>query len=199
MQFAYQFPEMCERLILVDSGGLGRDVSPLLRAATLPGSEYVISLLAATRLLEAGRMTAGVLSRVGLRPATDLREMARGHATLSDAGARAAFLDTLRSVVGAGGQRIEASNRLYLARNVPFMLIWGAHDTIIPASHGRAAHELVRGSRLEVFPHSGHFPQLDEPERFLDVVADFIETTEPTDLDPEGWKELLRGGKLLAS
>ncbi|HXR28501.1 MAG TPA: alpha/beta hydrolase [Solirubrobacteraceae bacterium] len=194
MQLSYQFPEMCERLVLIDSGGLGRDVSPLLRAATLPGSELVLPLLAATRLLDAGRLAAGLLSRVGLRVATDIEEMARGHATLSDPQARAAFIHTLRSVVEPGGQRVEASNRLYLARHLPFLLIWGQRDTIIPVAHGHAAHERVPGSRLEIFDESGHFPQLDEPERFLHVLTDFIERTAPADLDAAGWRELLKTG-----
>src|SRR6476660_2771361 len=91
MQLSYQFPERCERLVLVDSGGLGRDVSVLLRAATLPGSELVLPLLAASRLLDAGRLAGSVLGRVGLRAGTDMEEMARGHATLSNREARAAF------------------------------------------------------------------------------------------------------------
>jgi pimeloyl-ACP methyl ester carboxylesterase len=199
MQLSYQFPEMCERLVLVSSGGLGRDVSALLRAATLPGSELVLPLLAATRLLDAGRLAAGLLSRMGLHVATDIREMARGHATLSDPQARSAFIDTLRAVVDHGGQRVEASNRLYLAQHIPFLLIWGERDTIIPADHGRAAHAQVPGSRLEVFSRSGHFPQLDEPERFLDVLIDFIDRTDPAALDPATWRELLKSGELAAT
>ncbi len=191
MQFSYQFPERCERLVLVDSGGLGRDVSPLLRAATLPGSEVVLPLLAASRLLDAGRLAGRVLGRVGLRAGTDFEEIARGHATLADAAARAAFLHTLRAVVEPGGQRIDASSRLYLAREFPFLLIWGEHDSIIPAAHGRAAHERVPGSRLEVLGGSGHFPQLDEPERFLDVLSDFLDSTDPAALDRDGLRELL--------
>jgi pimeloyl-ACP methyl ester carboxylesterase len=194
MQLSYQFPELCERLVLVDSGGLGREVSRLLRAATLPGSELVLPVLAATRLLDAGRFAAGLLSRVGLRVGTDIEEMARGHATLSDPDARGAFLHTLRSVVEPGGQRVGASNRLYLARHIPLMLVWGEHDTIIPISHGHATHEQLPDSRLELFPCSGHFPQLDEPERFIDVLEDFLGSTEPADLDAEVWRELLKTG-----
>jgi len=191
MQFSYQFPERCERLALIDSGGLGRDVSLLLRAATLPGSEFVLPLLAATRLLDAGERAAGLLGRIGLRARTDLEEMARGHATLSDAGARAAFVHTLRSVVEPGGQRVDAGNRLYLAQHLPFLLLWGEHDSIIPVAHARATHAQVPGSRLELFEDSGHFPQLDEPERFIDVLVEFIETTEPAPLDGERWRALL--------
>jgi pimeloyl-ACP methyl ester carboxylesterase len=192
MQFSYQFPERCERLVLVDSGGLGRDVSPLLRAATLPGSELVLPLLAATRLLDAGAVAGRLLNRLGLRARTDFEEIARGHATLSDPDARAAFVHTLRSVVEPGGQRIGASNRLYLAQHIPFLLAWGERDPIIPVSHGRATHERVPGSRLELFPNSGHFPQLDEPQRFLDVLVDFIDSTEPAALGAERWRELLQ-------
>jgi pimeloyl-ACP methyl ester carboxylesterase len=191
MQFSYQFPERCERLVLVDSGGLGRDVSPLLRAATLPGSELVLPLLAATRLLDAGALLGRLLGRIGLRAHTDIEEMARGHATLSDPEARAAFVHTLRSVVEPGGQRIDASNRLYLAEHIPFLLAWGERDSIIPIAHGRSAHKQVRGSRLEVFSRSGHFPQLDEPERFIDVLLDFIDSTEPAALETDLWRKLL--------
>ncbi len=179
MQFSYQFPERCERLVLVDSGGLGRDVNWLLRAATLPGSELVLPFLAATRLLDAGARVGGLLNRLGVGLGTDLEEIARGHSTLSDSAARAAFVHTLRSVVEPSGQRVDASNRLYLAEHLPFLLIWGEHDSIIPVSHGHTTHELVPNSRLEVFRHSGHFPQLDEPERFLHVLIDFIDSTKP--------------------
>ena len=191
MQFSYQFPERCERLVLVDSGGLGRDVNLLLRAATLPGSELVLPLLAATRLLDAGALAGRLLGRLGLRARTDIEEIARGHATLSDPEARAAFVHTLRSVVEPGGQRIDASNRLYLAEHIPFLLAWGERDSIIPISHGRATHKQVSGSRLEVFSRSGHFPQLDEPERFIDVLLDFIDSTEPAALETDRWRELL--------
>jgi pimeloyl-ACP methyl ester carboxylesterase len=194
MQLSYQFPERCERLVLVDSGGLGREVSLLLRAATLPGSELALPLLAAARMLDAGRLAGSLLRRVGLRAGTDIEEMAKGHATLGDAGARAAFLDSLRSVVGPGGQRVNASNRLYLAEQLPLLLIWGEHDSLIPVSHGRGAHSQLRGSRLEVFAESGHFPQLDEPERFLHVLSDFIDSTEPALHDTDDWRELLKTG-----
>ncbi len=192
MQLAYQFPERCERLVLVDSGGLGREVSVLLRAATLPGSELVIPLLAASRLLDAGRLAGSALRRLGLSAGTDIEEMARGHATLADGETRAAFVHTLRAVVDPGGQRVNASNRLYLAEHIPLLLIWGEHDSLIPVSHGRAANKEIAGSRLEVFADSGHFPQLDEPERFLDVLGDFADTTDPAVHDTDDWRALLK-------
>jgi pimeloyl-ACP methyl ester carboxylesterase len=195
MQLAYQFPELCERLVLVDSGGLGREVSIFLRAATLPGSEFILPFLAASRLLDAGRFAGGLLNRVGVRVGTDVEEIARGHATLADGESRAAFVHTLRGIVEPGGQRVDASDRLYLAQHIPFLLIWGQHDSIIPVSHGYSTHEQVPGSRLEVFADSGHFPQLDEPERFLDVLIGFIDSTEPATVDAVRWRQMLKDGR----
>jgi pimeloyl-ACP methyl ester carboxylesterase len=195
MQLAYQFPERCERLVLVDSGGLGKEVNLLLRAATLPMSEVVLPLLASTRLLDAGRSVGRFLGRFGLHAGTDIAELARGHASLEDPGARAAFVHTLRTIVDPMGQRVSATDRLYLAENIPFLLVWGARDPIIPVEHGLAAHELVPSSRLELFEEAGHFPHLDEPQRFLDVLLEFIESTEPADVDADQWREMLKTGR----
>jgi pimeloyl-ACP methyl ester carboxylesterase len=185
MQIAYQFPERCERLILVDSGGLGREVSLLLRAATLPGAEYVLPILTNGRLLDAGRMVGRVMGAVGRGPGTDLRETARGHATLADRVTREAFLRTVRSVVEPSGQRVDATDRLYLAERAPMLFVWGQHDTLIPVSHAHSAHAQVPTSRLAVFEDSGHFPHLDEPEHFVEVLSEFIATTEPKALEAD--------------
>jgi pimeloyl-ACP methyl ester carboxylesterase len=195
MQLAYQFPERCERLVLVDSGGLGREVNFLLRAATLPLSEVVLPVLASTRLLDAGRGAGRLLGRLGLHVGTDMAELAKGHASLADAESRAAFVHTLRTIVDPGGQRVNASDRLYLAQNVPFMIVWGERDPIIPVRHGRAAHELVPTSRLEVFENAGHFPHVDDPQRFLDVLLDFIDSTEPAEVDAEAWRDMVKSGR----
>jgi pimeloyl-ACP methyl ester carboxylesterase len=192
MQMAYQFPERCERLVLVSSGGLGRELHPLLRAATLPGAEWVLPVIASARLMDAGRALGRGLGLLGLKAGTDVAEIARGHASLSDREARAAFLHTLRTLVDPGGQRVDASDRLYLAEHVPFLLVWGARDSVIPVEHAYAAHELVKSSRLEVFEEAGHFPQLDEPERFIDVLGEFMDSTEPAKMVPEEWRALLR-------
>jgi pimeloyl-ACP methyl ester carboxylesterase len=194
MQLAYQFPEHCERLVLVSSGGLGRDITALLRAASLPGSELVLPLLVNERVLGAGRLVGRLLGRVGLRLHTDVGEVLRGHASLSDGEARAAFLHTLRTIVDPWGQRVDASDRLYLAQAIPFLLVWGGRDPIIPVEHAHAAHRLVRGSRLEVFPGAGHFPHLDDPLRFVRVLTDFMQTSEPAQVDAGRWGELLRTG-----
>ena len=195
MQLAYQFPERCERLVLVDSGGLGREVNFLLRAATLPLSELVLPLLASTRVLATGRSVGRLFGRFGMRAGTDMAELARGHASLGDPEARAAFVHTLRTIVDPLGQRVNATDRLYLAENIPFLLVWGGRDPIIPVEHGLSAHELVPSSRLELFEGAGHFPHLEQPQRFVDVLLDFIESTDPADVDPAKWRQMLKSGR----
>ena len=192
MQFAYQFPERTARLALVSSGGLGSSVHRLLRAATLPGTELVLPLIAGARTLSLGRSVGRALGIVGIKLGTDLVEMARGHASLGDREARDAFLQTLRASIDFGGQRVQALDRLYLASELPLLIVWGARDGILPPAHGRRAHELVRGSRFELFEASGHFPQLDEPRRFVETLGDWIAATEPAASDPLGFGARLR-------
>jgi pimeloyl-ACP methyl ester carboxylesterase len=194
LQFAYQFPEYCERLVLVASGGLGKEIHPLLRAAALPGSEIVLPLLTPGWALRAGATAAAALERVGLRAGTDLVEAARGYSTLAEQGARNAFVHTLRGVIDWDGQRVSATDRLYLAEKVPTMLIWGTEDPIIPLRHGRKAHELIPASRLVEMPGAGHWPQLEDPDWFASELAEFIETTEAHTFDPDHMRDLLRHG-----
>lgn len=191
MQFAYQFPERCERLVLVSSGGLGEEVHPLLRAATLPGSEFVLPLLAHPRVLGAASVLPQALGWMGLRTGPDLTEMARGYQSLSNREARSAFINTLRSVIDPTGQRINASDRLYLSSTMPSLIIWGRRDRIIPVKHAEPTHQGMSGSRLELFEDAGHFPQLDDPLRFAHVIDDFIRETAPARLDTGMMRELV--------
>jgi pimeloyl-ACP methyl ester carboxylesterase len=193
MQFAYQHPELCERLVLVSSGGLGHSVSPLLRAAALPGSEWVLPAIAGAAG-GLGAKVGGMLARVGLRAGHDLAEVGRGMAELGDREARQAFLDTLRAVVGPGGQRVSALDRLYLAADLPLLIVWGERDPIIPVGHGRRAHAAVPGSEMLEIAGAGHFPQLDDPAGFVTAVNRFIAGSEPWDYDPKRVRELMLAG-----
>jgi pimeloyl-ACP methyl ester carboxylesterase len=183
MQFSYEYPPFAERLVLVSSGGLGREVHPLLRAATLPGSEFVLPWFAHERLHGAASFLSRALAWIGLRANPDLAEMIGGYGSLADAGARMAFIHTLRAVLDITGQRVSATDRLYLAEILPSMVIWGRQDPLIPVAHAHIAHEGLPGSRLEIFDGAGHFPQLHDPFLFACTLRDFIETTEPTQLE----------------
>jgi pimeloyl-ACP methyl ester carboxylesterase len=194
LQLAYQFPEYCERLVLVSSGGLGREVSPLLRAATLPGAELVMPLIIRDWAVRAGSSVAGVLGRVGVQVRPDIEEMARGYASLVESDAQGAFLHTLRAVIDAGGQKVSAMDRLYLAERMPVLIVWGQRDPIIPVEHGRAAHEAIPHSRMVEIPDAGHWPQLDQPELVSDELTDFVATTEPFHFDLDRMREQLQQG-----
>jgi pimeloyl-ACP methyl ester carboxylesterase len=194
MQMAYQFPDRCDRLVLVSSGGLGREVHLMLRAAVLPGSELVLPMLASSRVLSASAAVGAFFGRLGMRAGPDLEEMWRGFSSLNDVGARAAFIHTLRGIVDPGGQRVNATDRLYLAERMPAMLLWGDRDPIIPVEHGRAAQELIPGSRFETVPGAGHFPHRTDPRRFVRLLDEFIQSTEPADVTEDDFRELLRSG-----
>jgi pimeloyl-ACP methyl ester carboxylesterase len=194
MQFAYQFPERTGRLVLVSSGGLGREVHLLLRAAALPGAEVVLPLIAPRWLGRAIGALGAVGGRLGLRTSPDLGEMVRGFTSLTDVEARAAFLHTIRAVVDPLGQRVSGRDRLYLSESLPSMVVWGGRDPIIPAHHGRAAHEAMPGSRFECFHEAGHFPHLNDPERFVAALSAFLRETEPAVLDPNTLRERIRTG-----
>jgi pimeloyl-ACP methyl ester carboxylesterase len=198
MQFAYQFPEYCERLVLVSSGGLGRDVNPLLRAATLPGSEVVLPVITSEYALRAGEAVGGAVERLGLKVGPDIAEFARGYASLADGDARAAFLHTLRSVIDPGGQRVSALDRLYLADQMPLLILWGKRDPIIPIEHGRYANALVANSRLVEIDDAGHFPMLDDPQRVADELAAFMSETEPYEWSIDDMRDALRSGPAAA-
>jgi pimeloyl-ACP methyl ester carboxylesterase len=191
MQLAYQFPEMAERLVLVASGGLGPEVSPVLRAAALPGADLFIAATAGLGQRVGSTLARG-LSAIGLRPNADVAEVARGYASLTDPDRRAAFLATLRSVVGTGGQRVDAADRLYLAEAVPVLIVWGARDSIIPVSHGEDAHRAIPDSRLEIFKDVGHLPQLEAPGRFIAALERFLAETEPAQFDQDEWRARFR-------
>lgn len=177
MQMAYQFPERVERLVLVSSGGLGRAVTPVLRAVALPAAEYVLPLLASQPLVNAGSKLGGWIEQVGLRIGADVAAMAAGFASLQDIESRRAFVNTARSVIDISGQRVSATDKLYLAEAVPTLILWGDRDSIIPARHGIRAHEQMPGSRLKIFGGAGHFPHHDDPAGFSAALTDFVDTT----------------------
>jgi pimeloyl-ACP methyl ester carboxylesterase len=176
MQLAYQHPELVERLVLIGSGGLGREVSWMLRVLTLPGAEYLMPLIFPPFVRNTGDSLGRALHDRGWR-APHLHEMWRAYASLSQAENRRAFVRTLRAVIGPGGQSVSATDRLYMAAAVPTLIVWGDEDDIIPIEHGYAAHAAIPGSRLEVFEGCGHFPHVQDPERLVETLRDFVNTT----------------------
>jgi pimeloyl-ACP methyl ester carboxylesterase len=194
-QFAYQFPERCERLVLVGSGGMGREVRPLLRLLAAPGCELVLPIATSTPARWGVRQLSGLVERTGgLGFGADFRYFGERYDGLCDATARLAFVRTLRGVVDGRGQSVTMLDRSYLATGIPTLLVWGAHDGMIPLRHAAVAHTRMPGSRLVVFPDAGHMPHRDDPERFEAEVRRFIADTAPYVHDVEAWRGALRSG-----
>jgi pimeloyl-ACP methyl ester carboxylesterase len=192
MQLAYQYPELCERLVLVSSGGLGREVSWILRALSFPGAEFLGPVLFPSFVRDAGNSVSRFVAGHGWRsPQAD--EMWHAYSSLTEPAKREAFMRTLRSVVDRGGQTVSARDRLYLAATMPTLIVWGGRDPVIPVSHAYEAQELMPGSRLEILDGVGHFPHVEASARFVDLVVDFVESTEPGEPDRDLYRRLLTG------
>ncbi len=191
MQFFYQFPQRTERLVLISSGGLGREVSPLLRSATLPGVSALLALAAHPRLLCGLRRSGDRLRESGSRQGVYLQAIARALRPLEQPGARTAFLHTLRSVIDIRGQRVSATDRLYLLAGMPTLIVWGERDHTIPLAHGLAAHHAAPGSRFETLSRAAHFPHLEDPDGLAAVLGDFLASTEPARIEDGDWGRIV--------
>jgi pimeloyl-ACP methyl ester carboxylesterase len=194
-QFAYQFPERCERVVLVGSGGVGREVHPMLRMLAAPGCELVLPLATSRPARWAVRRMRGPLERLGgLGFGADFGYVSDRYDGLQDATARRAFVRTLRGVVDGRGQSVTMLDRSYLAAGIPTLLVWGAHDRVVPLQHAAVAHSAMPGSRLVVFGEAGHMPHRDDPARFEAEVRRFLAETVPYEHDLEAWRAALRDG-----
>ncbi|SFB37026.1 Pimeloyl-ACP methyl ester carboxylesterase [Nocardioides alpinus] len=194
MQFAYQYPERTERLVLVGSGGLGPDVTPAIRAITTPGFHQIMGVLSVPGLRHATTAAMRVLSRTGVTQLRDLDEVADIYDSFKDPRTRAAIRHVVRAVVDWKGQIVTMADRAYLTEAMPICVVWGADDLVIPVAHASNASALAPTARVEIIPNAGHFPHKDHPERFVKIVRDFIRTTEPAQYDRERWRELLDDG-----
>ncbi len=198
MQFAYQFPERCERLVLVSTGGVSHEVHPMLRFTSAPNADFVLPLLGAPGARLLGKAAFSVLKALNTNLGHDAEPLSRVFDALPDAASRRAFVRTLRAVVDWRGQAITMLDRCYLTQGMPTLLVWGARDAVIPVAHAHKAHAAMPGSQLEVFAEAGHFPHQNQPSRFLRVFEDFYRSTNPNSHSVEHWRALLRRGPIAA-
>ena len=195
-QFAYQYPHMVDRIVLVSSGGVTKDVCIALRMAALPmGSEALAALrlpgaLPALQLAGRAAKTLFGSSKYGRDLPDGLRLLAR----LADPAALSAFSRTLRAVVDGRGQFVTMLDRSHLMGSVPKQIIWGEDDFVIPVSHAHIAHAAMPESRLEIFEGSGHMPFHDHPDRFVEIIGRFIDSTPPAEHDQDRLGPLTRMG-----
>ncbi|MGI9579554.1 MAG: alpha/beta fold hydrolase [Microthrixaceae bacterium] len=193
-QFAYQYPDRVERLVLVAPGGVDRHVSVLLRIAAAPMSELTVPLIHTPPGRLVVRLGTNLLKMVGHDLSVDADELKRVLDGLPEDGAFDAFTRTLRAVVDWRGQVVTMRDRVYLASMIPMMITWGTKDGVIPPAHAEHLAESCPHATVSMYEGAGHFPHHVDPERFVDEVTEFIESTEPADFDPELFGEYLRAG-----
>jgi pimeloyl-ACP methyl ester carboxylesterase len=194
MQFAYQFPERTERMVLVAPGGLGREVSAAIRAITLPGFHQAMGLVTLPGVRQLTRGGLRTLAGTGLPRTRDLGEVAEIVDSLRDPAARRAIRHVVCAVVDWRGQVVTMVDRAYLTQAMPMCVVWGTEDGVIPVRHAGIAAELAPGARVEVIANAGHFPHKDHPQRFVKIVSDFVRSTEPATYHRGRWRALLKAG-----
>jgi pimeloyl-ACP methyl ester carboxylesterase len=194
MQFAYQFPERTERVLLVAPGGLGPEVTLAIRAVTLPGFHQGIGLLTLPVVRQAVHASLRGASRSGLSALRDLGEVADIIESWRDPGTRRAIRHLVRGVVDLRGQIVTMRDRGYLTQAMPMCIVWGSDDRVMPVSHAELAAEFAPSARVEIIPNAGHFPHKDHPERFVKIANDFIKSTKPAVYRRAKWRSLLVSG-----
>lgn len=173
MQFLYQHPEYCRRLVLLSSGGLGSDVGWILRLLAAPGAEVVLPVIAPKAVLTVGNRIRAWLSAAGWGSAQG-EQAWQAYSSLADPPTRSAFLRTLRSVVDHRGQSVSALNRLGLRTDVPTLVIWGDRDAIIPVDHAYGLLSVRPSATLHVLPGLGHFPHVEDPAQVSAAILAFL-------------------------
>ncbi|MEU4240511.1 alpha/beta fold hydrolase [Actinoplanes sp. NPDC026619] len=192
MQFAYQFPERTDRLVLISSGGLGRQLTPALRAATLPGARAFIA--AAARAPE--WLTRWLLSGVAaIAPAllagADAAPVAEGLRRLGDRRERRTFLRTARTVINWRGQSVSATQHLKQLAGLPVLLAWGGDDRVIPPQHHLAVAGTLTDCQVLEIGGAGHYPQETAPGRLLPGLHRFLDSAPRFDYTEARWRRLL--------
>jgi pimeloyl-ACP methyl ester carboxylesterase len=188
LQTAYQFPERTDRLMLISSGGLGTEVAPMLRAATLPGAETVVAGLAKIPASLTRRVLTVLPPLVAASDANALAGVLRG---LAGHRQRHAFVRTAHSVIDWRGQTVSATRQLGLLRDVPVLVAWGAKDTTIPPHHHQSFAERVPHAVLVEIADAGHYPHETAPDQLLGAMEAFVASTTPFRYCEADWADLL--------
>ena len=182
LELALDYPRRVDRLVLVNSLGLGRPriqpYHPLMMVPrlgeTVPQGMRHGLRIAPSPLIR--RVAARFIGATGDLEKTmsdeyldHLREMYAADGYPGAYLATVRSLGSLRSVFAS----MDVSRRLHRIE-APVQLIWGADDPLFPLEHARRAKELIPGSRLAVIEGAGHTPQAERPEEFNKQLAAFL-------------------------
>lgn len=202
MQFAYQFPERTQRVMLVSTGGLGPEVTPFIRLIQAPGWFQLMGLLTlpGVRQVEtwalrtAAGIGAGAPSATVRAHTRDLAEIAAIVDSWADRRTRFAIRHLVRAVIDWRGQIVTMADRAYLSAAMPMAVVWGADDQVIPASHAENARVLAHDVRVAVLEEAGHFPHKNHPDEFVRLLDEFVSGTEPAVYNRARFRRLLKAG-----
>jgi EmrB/QacA subfamily drug resistance transporter len=176
MSFAYSYPARVDRMALISSGGLGREVHPLLRTLAVPGAGPALRLLTMRPTFGALAALARLARTAGARgPARAIGQLQLILTDLTDRDQRAALLRTLRAVIGRRGQCVSALDRMHLFRRVPTLVLWGSRDRTIPAHHASAVVAANANAEVVLLDGVGHLPHRTRADFVAQRLSSFID------------------------
>lgn len=153
------------RMVLASAGGLGREISPLLRLAALP---HVVERF--------GQPFLGVGARLAMRGVLEPEALAEFVSLTSRPGAARAFARTVRDLVDWRGQRRTFSGGAHDIASLPAIaVISGDRDRVIPVKHAEALARLVEGVQVTLLNGCGHFLHYEQPDAFARIVSAFLD------------------------
>ena len=180
LALAYMAPERVERLAIISAGGIGRDLAPILRMATVPGMGVVLRAVGSRPVTAVLRAIAAALGAVGARrPSRSLIDVGRMLERLGDAGARGAFLESARAVIDVRGQKASAT-RLMPSFTMPLLVMWGTRDRVIPVRHADLVTDVRPDAEVVLLEGVGHMPQLAQPAFVAERLSEWVDTTKPS-------------------
>lgn len=163
-------PERIRRLVLVSSGGLGREIAMPLRLASIP--------LVVERL---GQRFMGPCTRLALKATGDMLsndDVAWLSSMNAQSGSARAFARTVHDIIDWRGQRHTFFQHVdELSTLPPIAVFWGDRDTVIPFSHAEALARSIEGVHITRFEGCGHYPHHEKPDAFADSLRDFLDAS----------------------
>jgi 4,5:9,10-diseco-3-hydroxy-5,9,17-trioxoandrosta-1(10),2-diene-4-oate hydrolase len=172
LQFTLDYPERVEKLVLVDSAGMGREICNEFKACALP-------LLNGLFMKKRKNGPSRLLKQLVHNPMVISEDYYKVSNVYNAAkGAIKALLAVLTTGINLFGQKRRIIQPLIEKMpeiKAPVLVVWGTQDQIIPVTHAKIAAERIPGARLELFENCGHMPQFEQPEKFNKLVLDFLE------------------------
>ena len=173
-QCALRYPQRVEKLILVDSGGLGRTIAWFLRLISLP----ILGELLETPSI---RNNTNLMKSIFYEPsAMDDRVFQELLRVRNLPGAKKAVIKAIRASINLWGLRkhlliLHALKKL----TTPLLSVWGEEDRIIPVAHAHNATLTLPNARVHIIPRCGHLPQMEKAPEFNQLVLDFLRDSKP--------------------